>query len=154
MDSSVHYPSFGKGGQEMGRSLAEVEAIVRNRICAVCTSRTVKGACGLEEPSSCALFQFFPQVAQAIDSVESDNIHEYIDAIRRQVCSLCADQDASGRCETRQQVQCALDAYLLLVVDAIEEATGKTFDRKQLRHNGGALSGPGPLTRLSPQVQW
>ena len=30
----------------------------------------------------------------------------------------------------RRQVQCALDAYLLLVVDAIEEATGKIFDRQ------------------------
>jgi hypothetical protein len=111
----------------MGRSLAEIEAIVRNKICKVCTSRTVNGTCGLEEPSRCALFQFFPQLAKAIDSVDSDDIHEYIEAIRRQVCSLCADQDATGYCETRQQVQCALDAYLLLVVDAIEEATGKNF---------------------------
>ena len=111
----------------MGRSLAEIEVIVRNKICKVCTSRTVDGSCGLDEPSSCALFHLFPQVAQAIGSVESDDIHEYIEAIRRQVCSLCADQDATGNCETRQQVQCALDAYLLLVVDAIEEATGKNF---------------------------
>jgi len=111
----------------MGRSLVEIEVIVRNRLCKVCTSRTVDGTCGLEKPSSCALFRFFPQVARAIDSVDSDDIHEYIEAIRRQVCSLCADQDATGYCETRQQVQCALDAYLLLVVDAIEEATGKNF---------------------------
>ena len=39
----------------MERSLAELEAIVRNRICKVCTERTVDGQCGLEEPSSCAL---------------------------------------------------------------------------------------------------
>jgi hypothetical protein len=111
----------------MGRSLAEIEAIVRNKICKVCTSRTVNGTCGLEEPSSCALFHFFPQVASAISSVESDDINDYIEAIRHQVCNLCADQDATGQCETRQQVQCALDAYLLIVVDAIEEATGKNL---------------------------
>jgi len=111
----------------MDRSLVELEAIVRNRICKVCTSRTVDGDCGLENPSSCALFQLFPQVAQAIASVDSEDINDYIGAIRRHVCSICADQDSSGRCETRQQVQCALDAYLLLVVDAIEEATGKNF---------------------------
>ena len=35
---------------------------------------------------------------------------------------------ADGTCETRKQVQCALDAYLLLVVEAIEDtATGKRF---------------------------
>jgi hypothetical protein len=111
----------------MGRSLTEIEAIVRNRICKVCTDRLVDGNCGLEDPSSCALFRLFPQVAQAIGSVSSDDINDYIEAIRRQVCSICAEQDSSGYCETRQQVQCALDAYLLLVVDAIEEATGKTF---------------------------
>ena len=138
----------------MGRSLAELESIIRQRICRVCTSRTLNGDCGLEDSTSCALFELLPQVAQAVQSVESDDIQVYVDAIRRQVCSICSDQDASGHCETRQQVQCALDAYLVLVVEAIEEATGKTFDRKNIRSAGGALSGPGPLTRLSPQVQW
>lgn len=116
----------------MEPSLTELEAIVRNRICRVCTSRTSEGECGLEEPSSCALFRLFPQVAQAIQSVKSDDIHLYIEAIRGKVCAVCHDQAADGSCETRQQVQCALDAYLLLVVDAIEEATGKTFDKTKL----------------------
>lgn len=130
----------------MKRSTAELEAIVRNRICKVCTSRTVNGDCGLEEPSGCALFRLFPQVAQAIQSVHSDDIHQYVEAIRRNVCSACHDQAADGSCETRQQVQCALDAYLLLVVDAIEEATGKTFDRSNLHSAGGPAS-------LGPQQQ-
>src|SRR5207244_259120 len=73
----------------MERSLAELEVIVRNRICGVCTSRAVSGDCGLEQPSSCALFRLFPQVALAIQSVQSDDIQLYIDAIRRNVCSVC-----------------------------------------------------------------
>ncbi len=132
----------------MDHSLAELEAIVRNRICKVCTDRTVNGECGLEQPSSCALFRLFPQVAQAIQSVESDDIQQYIEAIRRNVCSVCVDQAADGSCETRQQVQCALDAYLLLVVDAIEEATGKTFDKKSLRSAGAPIQ-----VRPDPQIQ-
>lgn len=132
----------------MARSTAELEAIVRNRICRVCTSRAVSGDCGLEEPSSCALFQLFPQVAAAIQSVHSDDIHQYIEAIRRQVCSVCADRAADGSCETRQQVECALDAYLLLVVDAIEEATGRRFDKSALNYTGGPIQ-----VRPSPQVQ-
>jgi hypothetical protein len=125
----------------MERSLAELEAIVRKRICGVCTSRTLSGDCGLEEPSSCALFQLFPQVAKAIQSVKSDDIQLYIDAIRRNVCSVCTGAAADGSCETRQQVQCALDAYLLLVVDAIEEATGKTYNRTGIAKTGGASQG-------------
>lgn len=111
----------------MERSLAEVEALVRNRICGVCSDRTVDGACGLEEPGGCALFRLFPRVAQAIQSTRSDDIQDYIDAIRRDVCTVCAAQDNEGHCELREQVRCSLDAYLLLVVEVIEEATGKTF---------------------------
>lgn len=124
----------------MQRSLAELEAIVRNSICKVCTSRTASGECGLEEPANCALFRLFPQVAQAVQSTNSEDIQEYIDAIRSQVCSVCNEQAADGSCEVRQQVQCALDAYLLLVVDAIEEATGKTFDKSQLCSMGAPVT--------------
>jgi hypothetical protein len=121
----------------MNHSLAELEVIVRNKICGVCTDRAVDGACALEEPSTCALFRLFPQVAQAIQSVSSDDILPYIDAIRRNVCSVCCEQASDNSCETREQVRCSLDAYLLLVVDAIEEATGKTFDKSRLQSSGG-----------------
>ena len=133
----------------MERTLVELESIVRNRICKVCTERTVEGQCGLQEPSHCALFRLFPQVAKAIQSVRSDDIQQYIDAIRRDVCAVCADQAHDGSCETRQQVQCALDAYLLLVVDAIEEATGKTFNKQGLGTAGtGFVPHPGPQIQL------
>jgi hypothetical protein len=113
----------------MVRSIVEIEAIVRDRICRVCSDRTADGNCGLEQPSACALFRLFPLVAKAIQSVQSDDIEDYIQAIRRNVCSVCSEQQADGTCEMRREVQCALDAYLLLVVDAIEEATGKKFTR-------------------------
>lgn len=132
----------------MDRSLAEVESIVRKRICNVCTDRTVEGQCGLEEPNACALFRLFPQVAHAIQSVRSDDIQPYLDAIRRDVCAVCSDRANDDSCETRQQVRCALDAYLLLVVDAIEEATGKTFDKQSL-----VVSGAGPAGRLPLQIR-
>jgi len=132
----------------MERSLIELEAIVRNRICAICTERTVEGQCGLEEPSSCALFRLFPEVATAILSVESDDIRVYIDAIRQKVCSVCTEAAADGSCETRQEVRCALDAYLLPIVEAIEEATKKRFDRKSI-----LASSAGTVTHLGPQIQ-
>src|ERR1700687_4006305 len=101
----------------MERSLPELETIVRDRICRVCSDRTADGNCGLEQPSACALFRLFPQVAQAIPTVQSDEINDYILAIRQEVCTVCNEQLADGSCEVRHQVQCALDAYLLLIVD-------------------------------------
>ena len=124
----------------MGHSLAELEAIVRQKICGVCSDRTVNGQCGLEQPESCALFSLFPQVAEAIQSTRSDDIQAYIDAIRQRVCSVCQQQDSDGNCEARREVRCALDAYLLLIVDAIEEATGKQFRRERFN---AADAGPG-----------
>jgi hypothetical protein len=113
----------------MDRTLAELEDLVRNRICGVCSDRDMDGACGLEKPGECALFRLFPQVAEAIQTTHSDNIEDYIGAIRRNVCTVCTEQESDGSCGPRQAVQCALDAYLLLVVEAIEEATGKDFGR-------------------------
>jgi hypothetical protein len=133
----------------MDHSFEELEAIVRNRVCGVCTERTGESQCGLEDPSSCALFRLFPQVAQAIQSVNSNDIQPYIDAIRRNVCSICQEQELDGTCESRHQVQCSLDAYLLLVVEAIEEATGKTFDKTRICPlAAGPAVGPGPQIRL------
>ena len=133
----------------MARKLEELEAIVRERICRVCTDRTVNGDCGLEEPSSCALFRLFPQVAQAVQSVNSDDIRDYIRAIREQVCSVCSEQTSDGECESRKQVQCSLDAYLLPIIDAIEESTGRSFDRAE------AVISPNPARPvwvISPQA--
>jgi hypothetical protein len=87
------------------------------------------GTCGLEDQGQCALFRLFPQVAEAIQTTHSDNIEDYIGAIRRKVCSVCTAQESDESCDVRQEVQCALDAYLVLVVEAIEEATGKDFGR-------------------------
>jgi hypothetical protein len=115
-------------GNLMTRTLEELEAIVRERICGVCTDRTVAGDCGLEEPSSCALFRLFPQVARAVQSVSSDDIRDYIHAIRQQVCSVCSEQTSDGECESRKQVQCALDAYLLPI-----GRCHRGIDREELR---------------------
>ncbi len=113
----------------MERSLNEVETILRTRICGVCSDRKMDGSCGLEQPADCALFRLLPLAAEAIRSTHSDDIRDYVRAIRERVCSICKDQAADGSCEQRNQVRCALDAYLLLVIDAIEESTGRKFDR-------------------------
>jgi len=110
---------------KMQRTLEELERMVRGKICAVCSDRDGRGGCGLEDPSACALFRLFPQVARAIRSTESDDIRDYVAAIRGQVCSVCWDREPDGSCRTREQVRCALDAYLIPIIGAIEEATGR-----------------------------
>jgi hypothetical protein len=93
----------------------------------------MEGGCGLEDPNHCSLFQLFPLVAQAVLATQSEDIQDYIQAIREHVCAVCLDQRLDGSCDLRSQARCALDAYLLPVVDAIEEATGRSFDRRNLK---------------------
>ena len=109
----------------MKLTLEELETVVRGRICAVCSDRDGRGGCGLEDPTACALFRLFPHVARAIQSTHSDDICDYVAAIRGEVCSVCGDEEPDGTCERREQVRCALDAYLIPIVEAIEETTGR-----------------------------
>ena len=103
----------------MARTLDELETIVRNRICGVCTDRNDDKTCGLEEPGKCSLFRMFPLVARAIQATDSNDIQDYIQAIRQQVCSLCSLGDPDGSCEEfAALLPGALDAYLVLVVEA------------------------------------
>jgi len=127
----------------MSHSQAELEELVRSRICGVCSERKTDATCGLEDPGECALFRLFPEVAAAIQNTHSDNLEDYINAIRQNVCTVCTAQESDASCGLRQQVQCALDAYLLLVVEVIEEATGKDFGRPL----------PGPTNSLPIIVQ-
>lgn len=108
----------------MQRTVEQLESMVRAKICPVCSDRDGKGGCGLENPSACALFHLFPQVARAIQSTASDDIRDYVAAIRREVCSICPDQELDGTCQARDQVRCALNAYLILLVELLEETAG------------------------------
>jgi len=110
--------------------LHELEALVRTRICRECDVRTAQGACALPEQESCKLFELFPLVAQAILATDSDDIEDYIRAIRENVCSVCLEQRLDGTCALRGQARCALDSYLAEIVEVIEEATGKTLRRE------------------------
>jgi len=120
----------------MQLTLEELETVVRGKICAVCSDRDAKGGCGLEDPTTCALFRLFPQVAKAIQSTHSDDIRDYIATIRAEVCSICRDEEGDGTCEKREQVSCSLDAYLIPIVEAIEEATGRKLSTTALAPRG------------------
>jgi hypothetical protein len=65
----------------MDRSLANLEQILRRRICHVCSDRRDDGSCGLEKPADCAIFRYLPEVAGAIQATESDDVPDYLRAI-------------------------------------------------------------------------
>jgi hypothetical protein len=103
------------------KSLARLEEALRRRVCSVCIDRNVDGTCNLNARHECALFERFPEIASALLRVQSDTIDDYIAVIREVVCDNCPNQEESGFCRVREEVRCALDRYLLLIVNVVEE---------------------------------
>lgn len=102
------------------RSRAYREAI-RRRVCAVCLDSTDDGSCGLGTGRTCAIEVHLPRLVEALLSVKSGRMDEYVAALDAEVCSRCREQEADGRCRLRDKGECALSIYLPLVVDAIDE---------------------------------
>jgi hypothetical protein len=96
---------------------------VRRKVCSVCLEARDDGSCGLTG-RTCAIEEHLPAIAAAIAATRSRHLEDYVDAIRAEVCDRCRHQDASGVCELRSAADCALESYLYLVVEAIEEVEG------------------------------
>ncbi|MFQ5797201.1 MAG: hypothetical protein ACE5H0_00750 [Bacteroidota bacterium] len=95
---------------------------VRHKVCANCVDGDGKGNCKLSGENWCGLQEHFPLIVQVVKNVHSDSLGEYIVALRDIVCAQCRHQSPDGLCRYRQAVDCGLDRYFPMVVQAIEEA--------------------------------
>jgi hypothetical protein len=96
-------------------------AALRATVCSVCLDRKDDGTCGLSGGHTCGLEAHLPRILEVVETVHSSRMDEYVEAIRQRVCVVC-EQEAQGVCRLRNEGACALDTYLPLVVEAIEEA--------------------------------
>ena len=109
------------------RSREYLEAI-RLKVCSVCLDSRDDRTCGLSG-RVCAIEKHLPRLVEVLSEIDSPRMDDYVAAIRAQVCASCDQQDDSGRCDLRAQAACALDAYLSLVVDAVEEVNARRVAR-------------------------
>ena len=63
------------------------------------------------------------QIVETIHSVKSDKMEPYIEALRRNVCVYCKHQSPDGKCTFRVNLDCGLDRYFPLIIEAIEEVS-------------------------------
>jgi len=117
---------------EQYQTLPILEEALRRRICSVCVDHNVDGSCDLDARHECVLFDRLPQVARSISRVHSDQLDDYITAMREDICSECFHQSLDGSCKERDEVRCALDRYLIPIVDAIEEVRGVILEPGKL----------------------
>lgn len=109
------------------RSQAYFEAI-RGSVCGACLDARDDGRCGLRG-RTCAIETHLPAVVEAVLAIESDHLGDYLAAIEAQVCRTCPSQDHEGVCHLRDHGDCALYAYLPLVLDAIDEVRSGGAER-------------------------
>ncbi len=101
--------------------LAPYADAIAHRICRFCNDRDAHGKCARPEDDPCALHAHLGLVVESILGVgEHPDVAPYLAALRAKTCPHCR-QDESGACALRELGQCAPDAYLLPVIEVIED---------------------------------
>lgn len=100
--------------------LEEYEQAVRDSVASACIDRADDGTCAPPAGQMCALELNLREIVKAVKAVKSERIDEYAESIRENVCMHCINQNLHGECYYRDHLDCCLDNFMLLVVDAIE----------------------------------
>jgi hypothetical protein len=104
-----------------GDRFAAYADALRRDVCRTCLDGRGDGACGLAS-RACPLDEQLPAVIAAIQSIHSSNLDDYTRAVEASVCSNCSNRAAGVPCGLREHADCALIAYLPLVIEAVEES--------------------------------
>jgi nucleotide-binding universal stress UspA family protein len=94
---------------------------IRDRVCRKCIDRTSSGICVTSTYDSCAVNRFLPEIIDIVLNTSGDEMEPYVAKLRERVCANCGHQSTDGHCDMRDDVECALDRYFPLVVEAIQE---------------------------------
>ncbi len=109
------------------RDLGPIRQAIRSRVCALCLEGGESGECRLDPGQRCALDAQLPLVVDAILSVRSRRLADFLEAVEREVCGRCGAPGADSGCRLRARGECGLCSYLRLVIEAVEEGTGKSL---------------------------
>lgn len=101
--------------------LARIEKNLRGRICPSCVRFTSRRTCSLPGERPCSLFSNLDKVVDNVREIYSQRIDPYVDDLRQRVCACCHFEDDHGRCPCREDLDCALNTYYPLIVEAIED---------------------------------
>ena len=106
----------------MNENLQELERRLKEQICPVCIERGVDGSCNLWDLNECPITSHLPRLVEVVRSVHSDLMEDYVERVRQDICSNCESAlSPLGKCDVRNEGHCALNAYLLLIVQIIDD---------------------------------
>ena len=101
-------------------------AEILGRVCPRCVDGDGSGNCRLPEGAACAVKRFNSEIVKIVHSLYSTSMDPYQAALRNKICGACIHQSSEGRCAVRDEVDCPLDRYFPLVVEAIEKLDLRT----------------------------
>ncbi len=112
-------PLFEK---EFESKRAQYEAAIRRQVCEHCIDFGEDRAChkpgGAEQ---CAVIRNLKEIVYIAKAVHANQVSPYVNQLREKVCAHCANSKSDGSCATREAIECCLDRYLPLVLQAIED---------------------------------
>jgi hypothetical protein len=110
------------------------EEAVRQHVCLHCIDFGEDGVCHSLDPKGCAIFRYLPELVDIARRVNERTLQPYVDAVRSGVCMKCRSGTPGDPCPLRDTMDCGLDRYLPLVLEAIEEVNAtQEKERKQWR---------------------
>lgn len=110
------------------------EEAIRQHVCTRCIDFGKDGICHSLDPQGCSIFRFLPELVTVAASLHELKIEPYLQAVRKNVCMKCWDAKFGGKCGLRDTLDCGLDRYLPLVIEAIEEV--QEMQKKSREGNG------------------
>lgn len=101
------------------------EEAIRQRVCTVCEDFGEDNHCHTRDEHGCAVKRFMGELVLIALQIYSKDIGPYQQAVREKICSICPNPDPEGHCLVRERMDCALDRYLPLVLDAVDDVCKK-----------------------------
>jgi hypothetical protein len=110
--------------------LSPYRKAIEERICTFCLDHSHEGTCGRPADDPCALQSHLGDLVERVLSMRpSPDLNDYVTALRTDICPTCR-QDEEGRCTLRELAECALDSYVIPVIDLIEEVARQEGHRR------------------------
>lgn len=100
---------------------------IQENVCSICVDSSSDGRCTLTKNEICAVQYFLPQILQVVHSTKSDDIFEFYQALKENVCSECIASSEDDSCYLREDSNCSLDRYFPLIVETIQHVDEEEF---------------------------
>lgn len=105
------------------------EALMRH-VCSKCIDFGEDSVCHSQDPEGCAAFRFLPELVAIAERLHEYKIEPYVEAVRRDICMQCRGKTPDGKCPLRDTLDCGLDRYLPLILEAIEEVKAEQQEQE------------------------